>query len=486
MIKGQQELVLSKYMELYDILISKDNFLRQINDLVDFSFVYDELLSNYSLDQGRGAKDPILMFKYLLLKTIYKISDVDVVNRSLTDLSFKYFLNLAPEDTNLINPSSLTKFRKLRLVDMNLLDLLIEKTVQIAIEEGVLKSKTIIIDATHTKARYNQRSAKDVLLQRAKLLRKEIYGIDESYKDKFPKKATSGLLEDVIEYCQNLSDVVTSSPQLTPYVKIQERLNYLKEAIEDDIEELKLSKDDDAKIGHKTVDTSFFGYKSHIAMSDERIITSAIVTTGEKSDGKYLETLIEKSENAGMKVEEILADAAYSGKGNIEFTKGKDIKLISKLNPSVSQGIRKKENEFEFNKDADMYICPAGHLAIKKSIHGKKSKNRILTYFYDVEKCKTCSQRDGCYKDGAKTKSYSLTIKSDLHNEQKKFQETDYFKERAKERYKIEAKNSEIKHRHGYDVATASGLIGMQMQGALTIFTVNIKRIMKLKAEKNS
>ena len=47
----------------------------------------------------------------------------------------------------------------------------------------------------------------------------------------------------------------------------------------------------------------------------------------------------------------------------------------------------------------------------------------------------------------------------------------------------IEAKNSELKHRHGYDVALSSGLIGMQMQGALTIFTVNIKRIIKLMAK---
>ena len=30
MIKGQQELLISKYIELYDILVSKDNFLRQI------------------------------------------------------------------------------------------------------------------------------------------------------------------------------------------------------------------------------------------------------------------------------------------------------------------------------------------------------------------------------------------------------------------------------------------------------------------------
>lgn len=60
------------------------------------------------------------------------------------------------------------------------------------------------------------------------------------------------------------------------------------------------------------------------------------------------------------------------------------------------------------------------------------------------------------------------------------FQEIEYFKMRAKERYKIEAKNSELKHRHGYDIASSSGLFGMEMQGALTIFAVNLKRILKL------
>ena len=51
---------------------------------------------------------------------------------------------------------------------------------------------------------------------------------------------------------------------------------------------------------------------------------------------------------------------------------------------------------------------------------------------------------------------------------------------KAKSRYKIEAKNSELKQRHGYDVATSTGLFGMQMQGAMTIFAVNLKRIITL------
>ena len=42
---------------------------------------------------------------------------------------------------------------------MNLLDMLIAKTVQLALEKGIIKSKSIIVDATHTKSRYNQKDS---------------------------------------------------------------------------------------------------------------------------------------------------------------------------------------------------------------------------------------------------------------------------------------------------------------------------------------
>ena len=82
MIEQQQKLMLSPYMEIYELVIPKDNLLRQIKELVDFNFIYDELLANYCLDNGRNAVPPIRMFKYLLLKSIYDLSDVDVVERS--------------------------------------------------------------------------------------------------------------------------------------------------------------------------------------------------------------------------------------------------------------------------------------------------------------------------------------------------------------------------------------------------------------------
>lgn len=94
MIQKQQSMILSSFMEIYDIVVPKDNLLRRINELVDFSFVYNELKDKYCLDNGRNAIDPIRMFKYLFLKSIYDLSDVDVVERSKYDMSFKYFLDM--------------------------------------------------------------------------------------------------------------------------------------------------------------------------------------------------------------------------------------------------------------------------------------------------------------------------------------------------------------------------------------------------------
>ncbi|AZV43351.1 transposase [Peribacillus asahii] len=99
---------------------------------------------------------------------------------------------------------------------------------------------------------------------------------------------------------------------------------------------------------------------------------------------------------------------------------------------------------------------------------------------FDIEKCEVCTFRNGCYKEGAKSKTYSVTIKSTEHREQEAFQDSEEFKTLAKKRYKIEAKNSKLKHRHGYDEASLAGLFGMAIQGTTAIFAVNLKRILTL------
>jgi transposase len=481
MLVQQQKIQFSPYSSLYDLIVPKDNMLRKINELIDFSFIYDELLNKYCTNNGRTAESPVRMFKYLLLKTIYTVSDVDVVERSRFDMSFKYFLEMAPEE-DVINSSSLTKFRKLRLKDTDLLNLLISKTVTIAVEKGIIRSKSIIVDATHTLSRSNPFSAIEVLRERSKLLRKTVYLFDDQWKERMPEKNNTNELEKELAYCKELERRLEKEQSLSSIPAVKEKLNLLKETIEDTQENFTLSKDTDAKMGHKSADSSFFGYKTHLAMTEERIITAAVVTSGEKGDGPELPKLLEISQENGIDVDTIIGDGAYTGKENLKLTSGQNIKVVARLNVTIAQGARKDEDKFDYNKDADRFICPAGHMAIRKARLGKKNvgTNQKQTYYFDVEKCKTCSLKEGCYKEGAKTKTYSVSIKSDLHQEQISFQETDYYKEKAKHRYKIEAKNSELKNVHGYDRAISYGITNMQMQGAIAIFAVNLKRILKL------
>ena len=486
MLNQQQTIPLSIHSELYDLLIPKDHLLRQINDLIDFSFVYEELVSKYSSNNGRRAECPIRLFKYLLLKVIYDLSDVDIVMHSRYDLSYKYFLGMVPEE-DVIDPSTLTKFRKLRLKDVELLDMLIGKTVSIAIDKGIIKSNSIIVDATHSGSRSNPYSPIQALKLRSKQLRKVLYDTQEGIKDILPAKNTDDNLEHELAYTQSLLDKVSEDKILIHIPKIQERLNLLKETLEDIQDHYTTSKDKDARVGHKTRDDHFFGYKSHIAMTPERIITAATITSGERGDGPQLPELVEKSRQNGIEVDTVIGDTAYSGDSNLKQAQEEGYRIVAKVNPAISQGFRSESEQWEYNKDAGMYICPAGHMAIRKAKQGKKNHrwNQALTYYFDVEKCKTCALREGCYKAGAKFKTYSVTIKTDTQQEQLAFQETSEFKEIYRnERYKIEAKNAELKNVLGYDRAESYGIEAMQMQGAITMFAANIKRIIKLMAAK--
>ena len=480
MLLQQQKIQLGAYSDLYDMIIPEDNLLRKISELIDFTFIYDELVNKYCANNGRNAESPIRMFKYLLLKTIYTISDGDLVERSRFDMSFKYFLEMSPEE-GVINASSLTKFRKLRLKDTDLLNLLISKTVSIAIDKGIVRSKSIIVDATHSGSRSNPFSAIQVLKERSKILRKAVYTIDKDWKERMPKKNIDDDLQKELAYCKELRKAIESDQTLSLIPTVKEKLNLLKETVENTQDNFIFSKDADARTGHKSVDSSFFGYKTHIAMTEERIITAAVVTSGERGDGPELPKLLQISQENGIQVDAIIGDAAYSGKENLILTKGQNIKVVAKLNPSITQGCRKDEDKFDFNKDADMFVCPAGYIAIRKAKQGTKNVavNQTHTYYFDVEKCKSCPLAKGCYKPGSKTKTYSVSIKSNLHQDQMAFQETDYYKEKAKHRYKIEAKNSELKNVHGYGrangIETASFLFSEKSETTTGSFKAYIK-----------
>jgi transposase len=482
MLKLNSQMSMSEYKSLYDIIVPAENILRKIKENIDFSFVNPMLKKSYCEKNGRPAKEPEMMFKLMFLKKLYDLSDESLIQNVRVNMAYKYFLDMNPEDEP-VDSSLMTKFRKTRITE-DILEEMLYETVRQAIDKGLIKSSAIIVDATHTKASARQETPTQILRRHSKELRKEIYRTQHELSEEFPEKPIeTAELSEEIEYSKELIERVKKALEENGTEKAKKLMAKIIELLIDDkIKEIQSAADEDAKLGYKSESNSFFGYKSHMAMTEERIITGMEVTTGEAPDGAELINLIEQSVENGINVEEVLGDTAYSGKENLDYAKEQGITIISKLNPVISNGNGQQQKGFEYNKDADMYQCPAGHLAINKKnyIRIKGGTNNRIVFYFDINKCKTCHMREGCYKEGVKNKTYSVAILSEVHKEQKEFQETEYFKERAKQRYKIEAKNAELKQSHGLGNADSKGVIAMQLQSYFTAFVVNVKRIVKL------
>lgn len=152
MLQQYKQLKLSEYHGIYDRIVPKNHLLRKINDQLNFSFVNTLLEKSYCVELGRPAKEPELMFKLMFLKRFYDLSDREVISRATTDLAYKYFLDLNPED-DLPNDSLLTKFRKSRINSEEILEEMLTEIVRQAVEKGVIKGNAIIVDATHSKSK---------------------------------------------------------------------------------------------------------------------------------------------------------------------------------------------------------------------------------------------------------------------------------------------------------------------------------------------
>ena len=477
-----EQIRLSEYKNLYDIIIDKDNLLRKIKENIDFSFVNPMLKKSYCEKFGRPAKEPEKMFKQEFLKRLYDLSDEKLIENVNLHMAFKYFLDMNPED-KAVDPSLMTKFRKLRVTE-DILEEMIRETVRQAIDKGLIKSNSIIVDAMHSQTSAKSETPTQILRRMTKDLRREIYKTQFELSEEFPEKPPeTGSLNEEIEYSKKLIQIVKDRVVKEGAKKTNKLLNEIEELLTNDkIKEIQSIVDEDAKLGYKSTENIFFGYKTHLAMTEERIITGVEVTTGDAADGEYLQSLVEKSENNGINVEEVVGDTAYSGKNNLIYAKEREIKLISKLNPIISNVEKRSEDGFKYNKDADTYQCPAGFLATRKYKDNRKegNKNYRMIYYFDIKKCQQCPHKEGCYKEGSKFKRYSIAILSDEHKEQMEFQETDYFKERARIRYMIEAKNAELKQAHGLKELDSKGITAMRTQSFFTAFMVNVKRIVKL------
>ncbi|MCO7124080.1 hypothetical protein NIA71_19360 [Ihubacter massiliensis] len=90
-------------------------------------------------------------------------------------------------------------------------------------------------------------------------------------------------------------------------------------------------------------------------------------------------------------METVIGGRAYGEEENLSYCNETGTQNVSKLSLAVTHRKRKTRENFSNNKDAEMYVCKAGYMAIEKKYQKASKHNNysaVDTCFFDVEKCK--------------------------------------------------------------------------------------------------
>ena len=478
------------YSGLYEKIPEK-HLLKRIDKAMDFGFINELVEESYCRDFGRPAKEPEMMMKLLFLEYIYDLSDVKVIEEGSYNLAFLWFLGLNPED-KLPDASLLAKFRTQRLKDITL-DEVITEMVRQCVENGIIKSDSISIDTTHVEANTTKKVPERIMKHLAKRifqgLKEDLGTVPESINTSVPDyeqikepKQAKAVMKEYLE------EVITQA-EASGKESTQRAIAEARDILAD--EKFLLQKglrslcDKDARVGYKSREHSFFGYKAESVMTaEERIITAIDVHSGEYVDGKEFSRLAERTVAGGMKVGEVYGDKAYFRADILDKIKDMQAKGYIPVNACAYQI---NEELFSYNKDTDQWFCFMGnHTVSKKRVtrqaHGKTED--IYSFLFKKEQCEHCSHRDICI---GKSQKKARKLQVGLHTAEfyavSQEQKQPEFLEKYKKRAAHEWKNGEMKRFHGLSRARGFGLRSMSFQAKLTAIAVNLKRIAAIYGE---
>ena len=472
---------------LYD-RIPEDHLLKRIANAVDFSFINELVADSYCASFGRPAKEPELMAKLCILERLYDLSDVKVIEEANCNLAYLWFLGLNPDDP-LPDPSLLAKFRTQRLKDISL-DEILSEIVRQCVEKGIIKGTTLAVDTTHTEANCMKQVPERIMKHLAAKIFAALEadhngqlpaGIDTNIPDykeiqdhKEAKRAMKEYLEKTVEAAEPYAGTVTKGI----IEEVKEILSDEKFILQKGLRSLV---DQDARVGYKSKTDSFFGYKTEYTMTtDERIITAVDVHSGEYVDGTEFHELLEKTEDAGVKVEAVTADKAYFRKDILDELEQKKIESVIPISASA---YKIDESLYAYNKDSDEWFCRIGNRTVKKRVTTKEKRGqtyRVFIYIFDKEGCKNCPHREECIGKATGGKVFQVSENAPYYYAESQRQKTKEFLEKYKKRAAEEWKNAEMKRFHGLARAKGWGLRSMAFQAKFTAIAVNLKRIANL------
>jgi transposase len=425
-----------------DQLVPQNHLLRLIDEHVDFSFITEKVRPFYNEKQGRPALDPIVLFKMMLIGYLYGIrSERQLEQEIILNNGYRWFLGLGLTDS-VPDHSTISWNRTKRFAGTTIFQEIFDEVVRLAMSHHMVAGRLLITDSTHIQAHANKnRFTMQVVTETPQEYLGELEQAINDDREAHGKKPLPPAEETIEE--KNLK-VNTTDPESGFMMRKGKPEGFF-------------------YLDHRTVDHKF------------NIITDVFVTPGNVNDSTvYMERLQRQIETFGFSnsLESVALDSGYMTTFICKKTLDMEIfTVIAGRTPSTKDGVLPKA-QFSYNKELDIYICPAG----ESLTYSTTNRSGYKEYKSDTTKCADCPMLEKC------TSTKQRTIQRHVWEDSKEQVIQNRQSENGAAVYKlrsqtIERSFADAKELHGLRRCRFRGKEKTQEQVLMTAMAQNIKKI---------
>jgi transposase len=436
-----------------DKVVPSDHLVRQIDAILDLSWVHRELRPYYS-HTGRPSIDPVLMIRMLLVGYVFALrSDRRLCSEVQVNLAYRWFCKLSVED-KIPDHSVFSRARHERFRESDALRRVFEGVVAMCIAAGLVGGEAFSIDASLIKADVDR------------------------------KKRAPGDQPIAWPKAEQASHAVRE------YLSVLDAARSNEENGEGDDggpsggrrrkppKEVSLTDPQATWVARPGVDP-FFAYDANYLIDNKAgIILDAEGTRANRVvEISVTRTMIERvARRFGLQPQRLAGDTAY---GAVSLLKWLVDRQITPHIPVWDKSARSdgtfSRADFAFDQKRNVYVCPGG---AELTSTGNIDQGHIVYYRANKKDCSACALKPRCTT--AAVRKVTRDLNENVRDSVRALANTDAFQQSRRERKKVEMRFAHMKRILRLDRLRLRGLGGARDEVLLTATAQNLRRIAKL------
>ena len=280
MLKKEQEQRQAIEMVCTDMLVPEDHLLRKIDKAVNFEKIYEIVGDLYCEDNGRASRDPVVLFKIVLIQHLYGIRSLRQTWQDVNmNIAYRWFLGYGMSQ-QLPHFATISYAFRHRFTEET-----VEAIFRWILEEvekaGYLRPEVVFIDGTHIKANANLK----------KQVKKAIPTAAKAYEEQLMEEINADREAHGKKPFRDDDDDESQPPKERVIVES--------------------TTDPDSGVFHKGEHKKCFAYEAHTACDKHNFVLEVEVTAGNVHDSIAFDSVYAGLKAHYPEVQVLTMDAGY-------------------------------------------------------------------------------------------------------------------------------------------------------------------------------